>query len=95
MELQRLLKSEVQLEERVRLLEQKTADASTGASSEGNDEMGLPSILLYLPREHNLSIQMILAGKATWTVALCKILLIVFNQQVLAESCAKGRKNAT
>ena len=89
------MKSEVQgLEERVRLLEERAENTST-ASVEDNNEMGLPLALLYLSREQKLAIEMILAGKATWTVALRKILIIVFTQQVLAESCAKGCTNAT
>ena len=94
-ELQRFVKSEVQgLEERVRLFEERAKNTST-ASVEDNNEMGLPLALLYLSREQKLAIEMILAGKATWTVALRKILIITFKQQVLAESCAKGRTNAT
>ena len=54
-----------------------------------DDKMRLPSALLYLSGEQKLAIQMILAGNATWTVALRKILAIGFNQQVLAVSCAK------
>ena len=93
MEIKRLVKSEVEsLEERVRLLEEKVANPSSMGE---DDEMRLPSALLYLSREQKLAIQMILAGNATWTVALYKILAIFFNQQVLAVSCAKGRPNAT
>ena len=93
MEIKRLVKSEVEsLEERVRLLEEKVANPSSMGE---DDEMRLPSALLYLSREQKLAIQMILAGNATWTVALRKILATVLNQQVLAVSCAKGRPNAT
>ena len=68
---------------------------SAAPSVEETNETWLPSALAYLSREQKLAIEIILAGKATWTVALRKILVIVLSQQVLAESCAKGRTNAS
>ena len=86
------------LEERVRQLEE--ASAGTSNASNFRDEENsvlppvLPPVLHSLTRERKLTIDMILSSKGSWTVVMWKILLVVFGQATLAESCAVGRTNA-
>ena len=75
------------LEERVRQLEGE----STPGSFNDEDNSTLPPALHSLTREQKLTINMVLSRKSNWTVSMRKILLVVFDQTTLAESCAVGR----
>ena len=79
------------LEERVKQLE---AAMASGNPSGGNSSSSLSSPL-ELSREQELTVNMILSSTSGWTVALRKILVIVFGTDTLAGSCAVGRKNST
>jgi len=80
------------LDGRVKQLED--AIASGMAASGSSERSGMPSVL-ELSREQELTVHMILSSNAGWTVAMRKILVIVFGVDTLAGSCAVGRKNST
>jgi len=80
------------LDGRVKQLE--GAIASGMAASGSSERSGIPSVL-ELSREQELTVHMILSTNAGWTVAMQKILVIVFGMDTLAGSCAAGRKNST
>ena len=78
-------------EERVRQLEEaSTASTSSAGNFSDEDNNVLSPALHSLIREQNLTIDMILSSKGSWTIAMQKILLVVFGQATLAESCAVG-----
>ena len=82
------------VEERVRQLEEASAGTSNASNFRDEGNSVLPPALHSLTREQKLTIDMILSSKGSWTVVMRKILLVVFGQATLAESCAVGRTNA-
>lgn len=79
------------LEERVKRIEDAM---SSGATSSDSERSGIPAVL-ELSREQELTVHMVLSSNSGWTVAMRKILVIVFGTDTLAGSCAVGRKNSS
>jgi len=67
---------------------------ASGNPSGGNSSSSLSSPL-ELSREQELTVNIILSSTSGWTVALRKILVIVFGTDTLAGSCPVGRKKST
>ena len=85
----------IKLEEWVRQLEEaSTASTSSASNFSDEDNSVLPPALQSLTREQKFTIDMILSTKGSWIVVMQKILLVIFGQATLAESCVVGRTNA-
>ena len=82
------------LQERVRQLEGASTPGSFNDEAKDNGTV-LPPALHSLMREQELTINMVLSRKSSWTVSMRKILLVVFGQETLAASCAVGRTGKT
>ena len=76
------------LKERVKTLEDRLSEPHMTT----NDDTGITG----LNGEQRLAISMITSNQSIgWQVALRRVLMVVFGEETLAESCCQGRKNAT
>ena len=83
-----------ELDERVTALEDKLAEFGPGFID--NEDCGEFDGLGALTREQKITIRMMLNNTTIgWKTAMRRIMSIVYGQEILAGSCAVGRKNAT
>ena len=82
-----------EIDERVKTIEDRLAEL--GSASANNQEEDDELRMLMLTREQKITIKMICSNSSIgWKPALRRIMSIVYGQEVLAASCAVGRKNA-
>ena len=83
-----------EIDDRVKAIEDRLVELGPTLADNGEelDDLGI----LMLTREQKITIRMICNNSSIgWKPALRRIMTIVYGQEVLAASCAVGRKNAT